>query len=230
MDNKFDFQSPYVVLMVGLPSSGKNNTVNYIRRLNMTDNPVHVSSDNELHDIGVDLGIVDDKGAVFYEDVISFQVDGEMVHYEEAKNRMNRRLDQFVGEGRNIIVNRTHVIASERAEILNKIPHNYNTYAVVMDTDFDTIWERIKRDDKEVPLAVLESKINAMERVGPKEGFYKIIRQGGTELPYAAPVREDQRIKYATPSQYVRENFEVLMFSDTNRKRLKSTFLQKRAL
>lgn len=131
-----------VIFLVGHQYSGKstwlsNNRVNSNTRIYSLDSVVH-----ELCE----------KYSCSYE-------DGWKIHVKEANKILDKRLEEWVVAGFDIVLDRTNMTAKSRARYVNLFKHNdYSLSAVVFPLlDDETIKLRIKkRPEQVVPLHVVQ--------------------------------------------------------------------------
>jgi predicted kinase len=160
--------SPEIIVMVGVPSSGKSTWVTQHIEAHHEKDYVVISSDPELYNIGLEHGLTDEEGRVRY-------MDAYLQYHEEARRRAQNKLNEALAEGRNIILDRPHLAKRYRAHYLSQVPNYYKKIAVVMDTPLEIILKRWAVDIKGVPNFDLKKRIEEFEPVVKEEGFYSIL-------------------------------------------------------
>lgn len=152
---------PTIYMMVGSPCSGKSTYIN-----NTLNNCEIISSDNIIENIAKEQNKT--YSEVFHE--VNFK-DVEKEMFEEFKNAIENN--------KNIVVDRTNMTIKSRRRFLSNIPKHYIKYAIVFDTDKETIFkrnkERFEKTGKHIPENVIESFIKNFQMPSKEEGFEYII-------------------------------------------------------
>src|SRR5450755_23691 len=167
--------TPQIIMMIGVPSSGKSYFVTKYVKGHLCKKYIALSYDDEIENFARDhpeLGLVEPsevgKGRVRYNDVQSNAEYDKLV-----EERFYTRLEEELKAGHNIIVDRTGASRKRRAKILSRVPDNYKRIAFVMDTPLTVIRERWKQDSKGVPAWAVRKKFEELgaEPVTKAEGF-----------------------------------------------------------
>lgn len=151
-----------IILLVGLPGSGKSTWV----KSYLLTNPdyVVVSSDDIIDAYAKSVGKT-------YTEVFSEYMGNAEVEY-------NIRLSAAIREGKNIIVDRTNLSPKSRRKITSKVTKDYKKIAIVFNTPIEEIKERlIKRENetgKEIPDYVIVTMMNSYIEPSVDEGFSEI--------------------------------------------------------
>lgn len=151
---------PNFVMMIGLPGSGKSTmTREFLARENNHEKFRVVSSDDLVMELAT-------KNHVSYEYVM------ENVDFNLIVDEMNYRLDYYVENGFDIILDRTNLTRWARQKFTRRFIGHYNVIGMHFNTDIDTILERNKsREDKMIPENILYNMIGSFEAPEVWEGF-----------------------------------------------------------
>lgn len=162
--------TPELIVMVGLPGSGKDY---WIEKL-LKDNPnkkYHVASSDAIIE-----AIAAQQGKT-YTDV--FDAASKV-----AMAQMNSEVAEAIKRRENIIWNQTNMAAGKRAKILSQFPKEYIKKAVVVTTDPDVHRYRLKQradtTGKHIPDFVMKSMRDSYVEPTKAEGFDEIIHVDNT--------------------------------------------------
>lgn len=154
--------APVFVMMAGLPGSGKST---YARKiLAPRFNASIYSSDKIIEEHAAATGKT-------YEDVFR-------EFYSEAKRRYFEQLQKALADRKNVIVDRTHLDAANRKPPLDLVPKHYRKLCyIIVPIKPDVLHERQKlhRQDKIIPLEVLESMYENYRMPKDSEGFDEVV-------------------------------------------------------
>src|SRR5579875_1277753 len=176
---------PKFIMLCGAPYSGKTTYRAYYQQTHPGEDYVVISSDHEMEELARAKGLVNERGQVLSTDVF-------VQHYEEAKRRAGQKLQEALGAGKNIILDRGHVTREERQKVLSTVPDDYTKIAVFVDTPRETIIGRWKESNRQgvgkgVRSIDMKNRLDNLERPGEEEGFKEIMtgRPGDFELTEA---------------------------------------------
>lgn len=147
-----------VVMLCGIPTSGKSTYVNKLKKIDYWKNAVVLSTDNYIEKIAEENNTTYNE---IFEDVIS-----------QATKRLEFDLECAIRDGKDIIWDQTNLTANVRKKKLRKIPSNYYRGAVVFEVSLEDALERNNhRDNKFIPKSVLERMYQQFEIPTKMEGF-----------------------------------------------------------
>jgi predicted kinase len=151
-----------IILLVGLPGSGKSTWVKDF--LSENSDYVVVSSDDIIEAYARSVGRTYTE--VFYD------------YMSNAEVEYNIRLSSSISEGKNIIVDRTSLSPKARRKILSKVTKDYKKTAIVFNTAVDVIKERLIKREKEtgksIPDYVFVTMQNSYVEPTTEEGLNEI--------------------------------------------------------
>ena len=156
--------SKEIILLVGLPGSGKSTWVASF----IASHPdyVVVSSDDIIDAYAKSIGKT-------YTEVFE-----EHMSYAEVEYKI--KLMTSLREGKNIVVDRTNLSPKSRRKILSNVPKEYKKTAMVFNTPLDEIKKRlIKREHetgKGIPENVISTMIKTYIEPESSEGIDEIIK------------------------------------------------------
>lgn len=150
-------KQPELVIMVGLPGSGKSTIINQ-RYANHTV----VSSDDIIEKAAAEQGLTYDEA---FKDNIGRATMGMKIAFKDA-----------VEKNEDIVWDQTNLSKKKRRGILQQIPKHYRTVAVVFILPEKVRAERAAgRTGKSIPDHVMKSMTKNYNPVTKDEGFDKII-------------------------------------------------------
>jgi heterogeneous nuclear ribonucleoprotein U-like protein 1 len=155
---------PQLIVMVGLPGSGKDYWINQF--LKDSSEEWYVASTD-----GIIEAIAASKGKT-YDDVFSAEVKG-------ATRQMNSEVAQAIKDRKNIIWNQTNMAPGKRKNILSQFPREYIKKAVVVTVDRDIHDQRLKNraqtTGKSIPGFVVNNMRDSYVEPSREEGFDEVI-------------------------------------------------------
>lgn len=152
---------PEVILMVGLPGSGKST---YINKYFKTDYVI-ISSDDLIQEKADELGKT-------YDDVFSDYIG-------DASKYANILLDKAIKDRKNIIIDKTNMSKKARNRVLSRIPTDYTKTAIVFNVDTEVLLNRIttrNKTGKTISMNVLFDMQRNYDEPTISEGFDKILK------------------------------------------------------
>jgi predicted kinase len=164
---------PKFIMLCGAPYSGKTTYRAYYQQTHPGEDYVVISSDHEMEELARAKGLVNKQGQVLSTDVF-------VQYYEEAKRLAGQKLQEALAAGKNIILDRGHVIREEREKVLSTVPDDYTKIAVFVDTPRETIIGRWKESNRQgvgkgVRSIDLKNRLDNLERPVKEEGFEEIM-------------------------------------------------------
>jgi predicted kinase len=155
--------SPQIILLVGLPGSGKSTFVNNYR---LKKHGIIASTDNIIEQKAKD------QGSTYSE--IFHKID-----FKEVERQMKDEIRKAVSEKQNIIVDQTNMSDKSRSSKMDLVPKSYDRYAIVFWPDIKTVQKRLEKREKEtgkvIPKKVIDSMLANFVPPSEKEGFKSII-------------------------------------------------------
>lgn len=152
------FPEPYIIVLVGLPGSGKS----FFRDKFLSDNDaVIVSSDDEIEKLAKDAGL--DYTSGFKQFVGA------------ATGIMKQNFRDAVNSDKNIIWDQTNLSAKKRKGILQQLPDHYYKVAVVFEVTDEELNKRLRNREKEtgksIPVDVVKNMAKTYQPPTKQEGF-----------------------------------------------------------
>ena len=138
---------PELVMLVGIPCSGKSTYVNKLRDYEYWENAVVLSTDNYIEEQAKRLGMT-------YNEVFQDCID-------EATRQLEMSFVRAKEEGKRIIYDQTNLSIKTRKKKLTKVPSIYKTTVVWFRVDLEEALERNKtREGKFIPESILKRADN----------------------------------------------------------------------
>ena len=159
-----NLKSPYVLILVGTPLAGKSFFCNsFIKEIN-PDIDI-ISRDQIL----LDVHGSDDYNAAF-----------SSVNQKEVDKKLISEFSRLSREGKNVIVDMTHMTSKRRRYNLSFFGKEYYKLAVIFPILTEEQYaERNKKrtleENKSIPLHVLRSMISSYQPISSSEGFNHTI-------------------------------------------------------
>jgi|AntDeeMinimDraft_5_1070356.scaffolds.fasta_scaffold45637_2 predicted kinase len=159
-----DAQRPEIIVMIGLPGSGKSTWRD--RMLAQTDiDYVIVSSDDEIERLSEADGM----------DYTS----GFGKHVGQATHIMKQKFREAVNNGKSIIWDQTNLTPKKRRGILRKVPDDYYKIAVSFEVDDQELEDRLAKREREtgkhIPAKVMGDMAKSYIPPTKQEGFDEVI-------------------------------------------------------
>jgi len=155
-------KEPYVIILIGPPLSGKTT---WIRKNFEPDSFELISRD----EIVLDLHGDDDYNTAF-----------KTVNQKEVDNTLIYNLSKASDDGKNVIIDMTHMNSKRRKYNLSFFDDSYYKLAVIFPilTDNEYITRNKKRTDEEnksIPMHVIKNMISSYQPIKHDEGFDRVI-------------------------------------------------------
>ena len=155
---------PNLIMLVGVPGTGKSTWIRKFKQKNPNENWVVVSSDDVLDELGRDEGI-------------SYQ-DSFEKYSGFAQKEMYRRAEKAIQNGDNVIWDQTNMNKKARRKKLNMFPDSYTKQAVVFVVSDPEVKRRLEKREKEtgkhIPDHVMKNMAASYQAPTKEEGFSKI--------------------------------------------------------
>jgi tRNA uridine 5-carbamoylmethylation protein Kti12 len=163
--NKFkNLKSPYVLILVGPPLSGK--TFFYNKFKSEIDNDVKLISRDEI--------LMEVYGSRNYTEAF------KKVDQKEVDRILDSRLRETNSSNQNVIIDMTHMTSKRRKHNLNYFSSDYYKLAVIFPILSDDEYvrrndKRIEEENKDLPMHVIRNMISSYQNIKDDEGFKKVI-------------------------------------------------------
>lgn len=155
--------SPRLIMLVGVPASGKSTwTKEYLN--NTTRPTVVISSDNLIDEFAKERGITYDEAF-------------PLVDHKELARKCMHDLRDACAKKQDIIVDRTNMRIKSRRKFKSSVTKDYAQFAVLFVTELDEISRRLKdrsvRTGKSIPWHVINSMLETYE--APENGEFDLV-------------------------------------------------------
>jgi len=154
-----------IIVMTGLPGSGKDTWINNFLKSERGSTYKVVSTDMYLEEIAKEEGLT-------YNDVFEER-------FKDAEKRMNAAVQVYVKEDVDVIWNQTNLGLKKRAKILNIFKKYENKFCISIIIDEDVHRQRLDARAEREGKTISESVIRKMnhDRVEPslEEGFHSVM-------------------------------------------------------
>jgi predicted kinase len=149
---------PEIVMLVGIPCSGKSTYVNKLRDYEYWKDAVVLSTDNYIEEQAKRLGMT-------YNEVFQDCID-------EATRQLEMSFVRAKEEGKRIIWDQTNLSIKTRKKKLTKVPSIYKRTAVWFQVDLEEALKRNEtREGKFIPESILKRMYHQFEVPTLEEGF-----------------------------------------------------------
>lgn len=163
MDEMLSSKNPQIIMLVGLPGSGKSTFVSNYR---LKKHGIVASTDN----------IIEEKAK---EEGLSYNEMFKKLPFSDVEKQMKQEIIKAGKEGTNIIVDQTNMSTKSRAKKMDLVPKKFDRYAIVFWPDIKEVYKRLEKRKKETGKEIPQKVINSMlaNYVPPTagEGFKSII-------------------------------------------------------
>lgn len=149
---------PELVMLCGIPCSGKSTYVNKLRDYEYWENSVVLSTDNYIEEQAKRLGMT-------YNEVFQDCID-------EATRQLEMSFVRAKEEGKRIIWDQTNLSIKTRKKKLTKVPSIYKRTVVWFQVDLEEALKRNgTREGKFIPESILKRMYHQFEVPTLEEGF-----------------------------------------------------------
>jgi len=149
---------PELVMLCGIPCSGKSTYVNKLRDYEYWENAVVLSTDNYIEEQAKRLGMT-------YNEVFQDCID-------EATRQLEMSFVRAKEEGKRIIWDQTNLSIKTRKKKLTKVPSIYKRTVVWFQVDLEEALKRNgTREGKFIPESILKRMYHQFEVPTLEEGF-----------------------------------------------------------
>ena len=149
---------PEIVMLCGIPCSGKSTYVNKLLTYEYWENSIILSTDNYIEEQAKRLGMT-------YNEVFQDCID-------EATRQLEMSFVRAKEEGKRIIWDQTNLSIKTRKKKLTKVPSIYKRTAVWFQVDLEEALKRNgTREGKFIPESILKRMYHQFEVPTLEEGF-----------------------------------------------------------
>lgn len=165
--SKRDPNRPGVVILVGLPASGKSTARAAAVASGSARDSYHYSTDDKIDAHAAELGQT-------YNDVFRD-------YAKVATQIADQEVRDAIGAGRNVLWDQTNMTAKKRRKILNQFPKEYSRDCICILPPFtqeqeDELQRRLSsRAGKDIPAFVMRSMRASFELPSTNEGFNRVM-------------------------------------------------------
>lgn len=159
-----NLKSPYILILVGPPLSGKGWFCNLFKK-NIDSDVLIVSRDETVMEV---------YGSRNYTEAFN------NVDQKEVDRVLTQKfLDANVAK-KNVIVDMTHMASKRRKQNLNYFSNDYYKLGVIFPILSDDEYvrrnqKRIEEENKDLPMRIVKSMISSYQPITSDEGFNKVI-------------------------------------------------------
>jgi predicted kinase len=147
-----------LVMLCGIPTSGKSTYVDKLKRLDYWKNAVVLSTDNYIEKQAQRCGLTYNQ---IFDDVI-----------KDATRELELEFNMAKDKGKDIIWDQTNLSIKSRRKKLSKLPSYYRRCAVYFTISMEEALERNKhREGKFIPESILKRMWHQFEIPTMNEGF-----------------------------------------------------------
>lgn len=159
---------PELVMLCGIPTSGKSTYVKKLKNMKYWENAVVLSTDDYIEEYAKRVGQTYNE---VFDDVIP-----------DATRELELQLNMAKDKGKDIIWDQTNLSVKTRRNKLSKLPSYYRRGAVYFEVSLEEALERNKhREGKFIPESILKRMWHQFEIPTHNEDFdyvEKVITQG----------------------------------------------------
>lgn len=162
-----DLDRPSVLIMVGLPASGKSTARAKAKMTGASAASHHYSTDDHIDAYAAEVGMT-------YSEVFQDYV-------KAATALADQGLEGALTKKQNVIWDQTNMTAKKRRQILNRFPREYRKECICILPPFtnDQVLELARRLEsrpgKNVPKFVMQSMRNSFELPSESEGYARVM-------------------------------------------------------
>lgn len=158
-------KKPIIMILVGLPGSGKSTWINNLVETDDAKHYVVLSSDALIEAYAKSQGKTYNE--VFKDAIKQCEKDLKIMFQDAIKTK------------RNIIIDQTNLTVKKRTYILSHVPKDYDKIVVHFTADLGIVKERLEKREaetgKHIPWKVVEDMYTRLEVPTLEEGFGQIL-------------------------------------------------------
>lgn len=163
LDAMFSSRSPQIILLVGLPGSGKSTFTNNYQ---LKKHGIVASTDDIIEERAKKMGM-------------TYSEAFHKIDFKSVEKEMKDNILKASKEGKNIIVDQTNMSNKSRLSKMDLVPNSYDRYAIVFWPDINVVKARLEKRAKEtgkvIPQKVIDSMLANYVPPSDREGFKSII-------------------------------------------------------
>lgn len=163
LDAMFSSRNPQIILLVGLPGSGKSTFTNNYR---LKKHGIIASTDDIIEERAKEMGL-------------TYSQAFHKIDFKTVENEMKANIREAAKQGKNIIIDQTNMSTKSRASKMDLVPKSYDRYAIVFWPEIDVVKARLEKRAKEtgkvIPQKVIDSMLANYVPPSDREGFKSII-------------------------------------------------------
>jgi predicted kinase len=157
-------KSPYVMILIGPPLSGKGTFVKEFKE----------NIDNDVVSINRDEIVMEVYGSRNYNEAF------DNVNQKEVDQILDQKMRKANSEKKNVIVDMTHMGSKRRRMNLGYFSNDYYKLGVIFpiltDEEYDKRnKKRTQEEKKDISMAIVKRMIASYQSIRPEEGFDKVI-------------------------------------------------------
>lgn len=160
MINQIKSKSPWVIIMIGPPLSGKTTWINK----NFDPSEYELVSRDQ---IVVDVHGEDDYNTAF-----------KSVNQKEVDRILTKKLTDVGMSSKNVIVDMTHMGRKRRMQNLSFFKNHYKIaviFPILTDSEYQRRNDkRTSEERKTIPVGIIKNMINSYQTISHEEGFNKV--------------------------------------------------------
>lgn len=163
LDAMFSSRNPQIILLVGLPGSGKSTFTDNYR---LKKHGIIASTDDLIEARAKEMGM-------------TYSEAFHKIDFKEVENEMKNAIRDAGKKGTNVIVDQTNMSNKSRASKLDLVPKNYERHAIVFWPEIEVVKARLEKRAKEtgkvIPQKVIDSMLANYVPPSDREGFKSVI-------------------------------------------------------
>lgn len=151
---KLNDLAPHLIMMIGIPGSGKSTYIKKILSQNPEKDYVVLSTDDLIELWGQERGL-------------NYTQAFAKLNFKQIQKQFDKKFEDALKDKKNIIIDQTNLTAKSRAKKLSLIPDDYITTGIVFKVDPEEVQKRlVKREQetgKSIPSHVVQNMVKSFE-------------------------------------------------------------------